>query len=77
MKLKNKYRFLVAWTLFNTFLTPDKLTDLVQINPANLRKKDVKNPLSYRYHCITQWTLLLVVEAKKIQLIKIRKEEPF
>nr|DAN92594.1 MAG TPA: hypothetical protein [Caudoviricetes sp.] len=29
--------------LEHTFLTPDKLTDLVQINPANLRKKDVKN----------------------------------
>nr|DAS92419.1 MAG TPA: hypothetical protein [Caudoviricetes sp.]DAV41611.1 MAG TPA: hypothetical protein [Caudoviricetes sp.] len=31
----------------NTFSTLDKLTDLVQINPANLRKKDVKHPLSY------------------------------
>jgi len=39
----------VAWTLFNTFSTSDKLTDLVQTNPANLRKKDVKNPLSYWY----------------------------
>nr|DAS46611.1 MAG TPA: hypothetical protein [Caudoviricetes sp.] len=47
MKLKNRYRFLVAWTLFNTFSTSDKLTDLVRINPANLRKKDVKHPLSY------------------------------
>lgn len=47
LKIKNGYRFLVAWTLFNTFSTPDKLTDLVQTNPANLRKKDVKHPLSY------------------------------
>nr|DAW16266.1 MAG TPA: hypothetical protein [Caudoviricetes sp.] len=48
MKLKNKYRFLVAWTLFNTFLTPDKLTDLVQTKTQQiLRKKDVKHPLSY------------------------------
>lgn len=31
----------------NTFSTLDKLTDLVQTNPANLRKKDVKHPLSY------------------------------
>lgn len=46
--LKNGYRFLVAWTLFNTFSTPSKLTDLAQTNPANLRKKDVKKPLSYR-----------------------------
>jgi hypothetical protein len=33
--------------LEHTFSTTDKLTDLVQTNPANLRKKDVKNPLSY------------------------------
>nr|DAZ50516.1 MAG TPA: hypothetical protein [Caudoviricetes sp.] len=31
-------------------------------------------PLSH--NCIIQWTPWLVVEAEKIQLIKIRKEEP-
>nr|DAY06578.1 MAG TPA: hypothetical protein [Bacteriophage sp.] len=30
------------------FLTPVELTDLGTKNPVNLRKKDVKNPLSYR-----------------------------
>jgi hypothetical protein len=32
----------------DTFLTPDKLTDLVQTKTQQiLRKKDVKHPLSY------------------------------
>lgn len=54
MKLKNKYRFLVAWTLFNTFLTPDKLTDLVQINPANFKKKGCEKPSFLLISCITK-----------------------
>lgn len=54
MKLKNKYRFLVDWTLFNTFLTPDKLTDLVQINPANFKKKGCEKPSFLLISCITK-----------------------
>lgn len=45
----------------NTFSTPSKLTDLAQTNPANLRKKDVKHPLSYRYRITNQKPKILLV----------------
>nr|DAE71426.1 MAG TPA: hypothetical protein [Caudoviricetes sp.] len=38
----------------NTFLTPDKLTDLVQTNPANLRKKGCETPSFLLISCITK-----------------------
>ena len=75
MKLKNGYRFLVAWTLFNTFSTPSKLTDLAQTNPANLRKKDVKNPLSYRCRITKKPKILLVSMARK-EVIKGLRNTP-
>jgi len=43
LKIKNEYRFLVAWTLFNTFLTPGKLTDLAQTKPSKFKKKGCEN----------------------------------
>nr|DAM96970.1 MAG TPA: hypothetical protein [Caudoviricetes sp.] len=42
--LKNGYRFLVA---LDTFQHRASWQTLLNKNPANIRKKDVKNPLSY------------------------------
>lgn len=47
LSVKNTLKMDIDFSGLNTFSTPSKLTDLAQTNPANLRKKDVKNPLSY------------------------------
>nr|DAT59225.1 MAG TPA: hypothetical protein [Caudoviricetes sp.] len=35
----------MAWTLFDTFSTPDKLTDLVQTKPSKFKKKGCEKSL--------------------------------
>nr|DAV05303.1 MAG TPA: hypothetical protein [Caudoviricetes sp.]DAZ17670.1 MAG TPA: hypothetical protein [Caudoviricetes sp.] len=51
----------MAWTLFNTFLTPDKLTDLVQTKPSKFKKKGCEKPSFLLISCITKKPKILLV----------------
>lgn len=60
----------------NTFSTPDKLTDLVQTNPANLRKKDVKTLFLIDIIALQKKPKILLVSMARKEVIKGLRNTP-